>query len=206
MSRIKIKGLKEVQAKLNATSKNLEKKVDAVIGKNVQEMARNAKRDAPKDYGTLAKEISASRVESMRWTLVSQAFYSAYLEFGTKGNYRPIPGVDASEFKGKGGSGKGFFDQILAWVKRKGLAGTYSTGIKKRKGGGFEMGGSKGRRTGKKEDRQREDEQVAWMIFMSIKKKGIKAQPYFHKQADIQEPTLNKDIEQVINSINEQRL
>src|SRR5687767_15529226 len=86
------------------------------------------------------------------------------MEFGTKGNYTPIPGTEdiAQKFKGMKGSGgiDQFFLAILDWVKKKGLADTYSTGIKKVKGG-FANTGKKGRR------KRASDEQAFDLAFRS---------------------------------------
>jgi hypothetical protein len=109
------------------------------------------------------------------------------MEFGTKGHYTPQPGIDASEFKatGEGKTGKGFYDSILEWVKRNGIAGTFS--VKTR------------RRTGSKLDRQIEDEQTAFAIYLSIMRHGVKAHPFFFKQIPIQEPKIQADFQQLVN-------
>jgi hypothetical protein len=200
---VKITGLKAVQAQVEGFVKTLPKNVDAIVESGVRKMVRDAKADAPKDFGVLAGEITEKKNGFADHSMVSNASYSPYIEFGTKGNYQPIPGIDASEFKGKGSKegGKGFFENILAWVKRKRIAGTYSSGIKRKKGGGFEVGGSKGRRVGKKADIERENEQVAWAIYLSIQKHGIKAHPFFFKQGDKHGPEIIKQIEQLVKQV-----
>jgi hypothetical protein len=197
---VKITGLKELQVLLDRTAKDLTKNADAIISSNVDIMVRNAKSDAPVDMGVLKGGITKKKNSNADYTMASNASYSPYIEFGTKGRYQPIPGIDASEFKGKGGKkgGKGFYDTILDWVKRKKIAGTYSSGIKKKKGGGFEVGGSKGRRVGSAIDRQIEDEQTAWAIYLSIIRHGVKAHPFFFKQKEEREPAIIRQIEQSI--------
>lgn len=183
---VKINGLREVQAKIAAIPANLQKRADAIIQGNVLKMVNRAKRDAPVDMGRLKGGITAKKNGVANWSMVSQDERSPYLEFGTKGRYRPIPGIDASQFKGTGGKagGRGFFDNILKWVKRKGISGSYS--VKSRK------------RVGKKLDQQLEDEQTAWAIYLSIMRHGIKAQPFFFKQAPIQEPQIMADFSQLV--------
>jgi hypothetical protein len=200
---VKITGLKEVQAQIESFTKNLPKNADAIVKSGVNKMARDAKEEVPVDMGAMKGGISVKTNGFADYSLVSNASYSPYIEFGTKGNYQPIPGIDASEFKGKGSKegGKGFFENILAWVKRKRIAGTYSSGIKRKKGGGFEVGGSKGRRVGKKADIERENEQVAWAIYLSIQKHGIKAHPFFFKQGDKHGPEIIKQIEQLVKQV-----
>jgi hypothetical protein len=183
---VKITGLKEVQVQLEKLAKELPGKVDGIVSKGVKEMARDAKVDAPKDFGVMAGGITDKKNGFADYSMISNASYSPYLEFGTKGNYQPIPGIDASEFKGKGSKegGKGFFENILAWVKRKRIAGTYS--VKTR------------RRVGKKADIEKENEQVAFAIYMSIMKHGIKPHPFFFKQGDKHGPAIIKQIEQLV--------
>lgn len=186
MITVKVNGLKEVQAQLMSYPKSLESKADAIVANNVREMVRNAKRDAPKDFGRLSGAITLKKNGIADYSMTCDASYAVYMEFGTKGRYQPIPGIDASEFKSTGrNSGKGFYDSILDWVKRKGIAGTFD--VKTR------------RRTGSKVDRQIEDEQTAFAIYLSIIRHGVKPHPFFFKQIPIQEPKLNADFQQLVN-------
>jgi hypothetical protein len=192
---VKITGLKEVQVEIENLTKNLPKKVDGIVNKGVLEMVENAKKDVTDnsfDTGRLAGGITIKKNGFADYSMVSNQFYSPFIEFGTKGRYQPIPGVDASEFKGKGGKkgGKGFYDTILAWVKRKKIAGIYSTGHGTKK--------KKGKRLGSAIDKQIEDEQVAWAIYLSIIRHGVKPHPFFFKQKDEREPAIIRQIEQSI--------
>lgn len=187
-AKVQITGLKAVQVQFEKLARTLPKNVDAVLSAGVDKMVRDAKADVPVDMGVMKGGITKQKNGEADYSMVSNASYSAYIEFGTKGNYTPIPGVDASEFKGKGDRDGKFFENILAWVKRKKLAGTYS--VKTR------------RRTGKKADRQREDEQVAFAIYLSILKHGIKPHPFFFKQGDKHGPAIIKAIEQLAKQAN----
>jgi hypothetical protein len=185
---VKVTGLKEVQAQVKAFQAKLEKVVDKEVQDTVDKWVKQARRDAPKNYGRLAGDITRKKNGTADHSMVSNASYSPYLEFGTKGNYKPIPGIDASQFKGKGEKGNlSLYDAILEWVKKKQIAGRYS--VKTR------------RRVGKKSDRQKENEQMAFAIMLSILKNGIKAQPFFFKQANQEE--LVKAVEQAIKQANE---
>ena len=183
---VKITGLKAVQVLIEKTAKDLSKNADAIISSNVDIMVANAKKDAPVDMGLLKGGITKQKNGNADYTMTSNASYSPYIEFGTKGRYQPIPGVDASEFKGKGGKkgGKGFYDSILAWVKRKKIAGVYSVKTKKRVGSAIE--------------KQIEDEQTAWAIYLSIIRHGVKPHPFFFKQKEEREPAIIRQIEQSI--------
>jgi hypothetical protein len=198
---VKITGLKAVQVQLERFTKDLPKDVDGIVSKGIKKMVRDAKKDVANnsfDEGALEKGIEPKKNRFADYSMVSNAYHSPFIEFGTKGNYQPIPGIDASEFKGTGsGDGKGFYEKILRWVKRKKIAGTYSSGIKKKKGGGFVVGGSKGRRVGKKHDIEKENEKLAWAIYLSILKHGIKPHPFFFKQADKYVPEIIQEIEQL---------
>jgi hypothetical protein len=198
----KVNGLKEIQVQIKTYTKELEKRADEIIEDNVRQMVQRAKRDAPKDFGTLQNSITAKKISPSNWAMVAQAAHAVYIEFGTKGRYRPIPGVDPKEFKAPGdkNTGKGFYDSILDWVKRNGIAGTYSTGYLR-----YEKGSKKkGRRLGSSLDKQLEDEQAAFAIYLSIMRHGIKPHPFFFKQQEEQEKKLYKDLQDLIN--NEQRL
>jgi hypothetical protein len=179
--------------------KNLPKEVDKTVEAGVRDMVRDAKADAPVDMGALKGQITAKRNQEGGWSMVSGSSYSAYLEFGTKKRFQPIPGVDASQFKGNGGSegGKGFYDNILAWVKRKGIAGTYSTGYLR-----YQKGvKKKGRRIGSALEKQIEDEQMAYAIYLSIIRHGIKPHPFFFKQLDKHAPLIIAQVNSVIQSV-----
>lgn len=101
----------------------------------------------------------------------SQSFYAGFMEFGTKGNYRSIPGYEdiAAQLKGiKGGSMKDFLDNIQRWVKRKGILFS-----------GMDY------------------EETAWVIANSIMVKGVRAQPYFFKQVEPTRQKLVKDLQAI---------
>lgn len=184
---IKINGLKELQVKLKALPKKLETDVDMIVQDHTRQMVVNAQKDAPVDQNTIRRGITAKKNGTANWSMVSIAVHSPFIEFGTKSRFQPIPGVDASQFKGSGGKegGKGFYDSILEWVKRKKIAGTYSD--------------KTGRRTGSKVDRQLEDEQAAWAIYLSIVRHGVKPHPFFFKQGPRQEPLLVAELKALLN-------
>lgn len=184
---VNLGGLKDLKVQLRKVVKEKAKAIDTQLQIATEEMERGAKRDAPADQATLRQGITNRKVSELNWILESNAFYSVYMEFGTKGRYKAIPGVDPSEFKatGEGKTGKGFYDSILEWVKRKGIAGTYQ--VKNR------------RRVGSKVDQQIEDEQTAFAIYLSIIRHGVKPHPFFFKQLDAVQPKLIRNIQTVLN-------
>lgn len=168
---LEINGLKEMITRINDEPKALESRLNQVLKSNVNEMVIRARRDAPKDIGRLAGAITAEQRDPLNHAMTCNVEYAPYMEFGTKGKFRAIPGVDASEFKGSGKKGNGFYAAILAWVKRKGLNGK-----------------------SKSKNKQKQDEQTAYMIYRSILKKGVKPQPFFFKQADLQRAKLEASV------------
>jgi hypothetical protein len=184
---VSIGGLKELQSSIKRLPKKLATEIDAEIEVALNEAVGLAKRDAPSNEANLIRGINAKKEKSLNWTFNSNAYYSVFMEFGTKSKYQPIPGVDPSEFKadGTGKSGKGFYDSILDWVKRKKITGTYS--VKSQ------------RRVGSKTDQQIEDEQTAFAIYLSIIRHGVKPHPFFFKQVDKVGPKLISNIQNVLN-------
>lgn len=121
---VEIKGLRELMAQLDKFPADLEKRINGQMERGAQVFVRNAQRDAPRDVGFLKGQITYKPipVRAMSVEIVSGSEYSPYMEWGTKGNYRSIPGTEeyAAQFKGKGkgGNPKKF---IYQWCKRKGI-------------------------------------------------------------------------------------
>ena len=186
---VNITGIKEITKKIKDMPHQMAAEIDARIDDSMQAMRAGAIRDAPGDNANLRQGIGYARTGKMTYELFSNAHYSPYMEFGTKGRYKAIPGIDASQFKRKtaAAGGKGFYDSILSWVKRKKIAGSYS--VKSR------------RRTGNKVDQQIEDEQTAFAIYLSIMRHGVKPHPFFFKQLAAQQPKLIADIENAIKTV-----
>jgi hypothetical protein len=185
--KVEIKGLKDLEKRLRELPKHLTSEIDQRIGLRVNEAVGLAKRDAPADENALRSGISGVRESALNWLYSANAYHSVYMEFGTKKRYKPIPGVDPSEFKVTApGSGEGFYDSILDWVKRKKITGTYSVKTRKRQGS--------------KVDQQIEDEQTAFAIYLSILRHGVRPHPFFFKQIDVIAPKIESDIQSVINA------
>jgi hypothetical protein len=190
MFKVSLKGLNEVKAQFETATKEL----NAIVGEELNAMAQDwvagAVRDAPVDQGALKQSISfiASNTNTAQGStlgvnIVAQRFYAPFIEFGTKGNYTPIPGTEkiAAEFKGyKGGDFMELLRMILRWVRRKGITGTYS--VKTR------------RRTGSKINQYAEDYRAAWPIALSILRNGISPHPFFFKQQEVVWPAMIKRI------------
>lgn len=168
---ISLSGLQPVLSKLKQTQNEIINDIDLVISESTQEMALTAKTNAPKDMGRMAGAIGSEKVETLTYDVFCNVMYAPYVEFGTK-QYVSVPGElqsYASQFKGKKGKGsyKDLEKNIIAWVKRKGIA---PTAIKVAK---------TGRVTKNRSGQQKNDERLGKFLAWIIATKGIKPQPFF---------------------------
>lgn len=155
--------LKKYAGKLNGKMKSA---VNDELNATALAIETKAKQLAPKNYGQLAQSIEVTKRYLDKDVNVI-AGYAAYVEFGTGTQVRvPAEWRDyAAQFKGKTGeTWREFLKALVDWVRKKGLAGTYSVKTQKR--------------TGKKNLRDLEDIEVAYAIMRSILAKGIKPHPF----------------------------
>lgn len=173
--------------------KEMPDKVSDVLNASALEVERKAKRAAPADRGFLRQSISSDISRKLQKHIHANAPYAAYVEFGT-GKFAaqyvatlpPDYQAFAARFKGRGGGGFKEFVRLLAeWVKRKGLAGTYSTKTR--------------RRTGNRAARQSEDLSVAYAIAIYILRNGIHPHPYMIPALIQQQPKIKKDMVALVN-------
>lgn len=173
-----------MKAQFTSAAKDLHEIVSSEVQAAGAEFAAGARRDAPVDQGALRGSISYYMDGDMNAVIVAQKFYAPFVEFGTKGKYKAIPGTEhiAAQFKGyKGGDFMELLRMIVRWVKRKGISGTYS--VKTR------------RRTRSKINQLAEDYSAAWPIALSILRNGISPHPYFFKQQEVVWPAMITRIE-----------
>jgi hypothetical protein len=186
MFKVKMTGFNGVKAEFASASKNVREIVDQEITSMGKKWRDGAIKDAPGDQGTLRKGISFL-VTNNGVEIFSNVFYSPFMEFGTKGKYRPIPGTEAiaAQFKGfKNGDIMQMLRMIVKWVHRKGITGRYS--VKTRK------------RLGSKVNQFAEDYSAAWPILLSILKKGVTPHPFFFKQQDVVWPEMVRNVKRRI--------
>lgn len=88
---INIKGLNETLSKLKDTKDIVAKEIDFAIAANVETMATKAKQSVPVDTGRLKNSISVLKNSLFNYTLVAQADYAAYVEFGTGNLFVQLP-------------------------------------------------------------------------------------------------------------------
>jgi len=168
---LKVSGLAELRRKLGSLPQHITTELDAELNNSARQFENQAAEGAPIDEGRLKNLISYTKVEQLKYEVVSAAKYSAYVEFGTRRRVQVPEDLKAyaAQFQGKGGgSGDGFFEAILDWVKRKGIrfesAQQYKTGKKK---GQY---------------KQLDFETTAWFIYHHLLLNGVRPHPFFFKQ------------------------
>jgi hypothetical protein len=182
---VKLQGLAELKAKLGKIPGYVKQEADGMMAIVANDFVNRASADAPQDERMLANQITAKKNSEMNHEVVSPAPYSAYMEFGTKSRFKAIPGIDSSKFIGKGrGDYYDFLNNILNWVKRKGIASRYS--VKTRKA---------------LKHTKSDDErlvQMAEAIALSIIRHGVHPHPFFFKQLPLAQEQLNRLMKEVI--------
>jgi len=183
-------GFDKYIARLKAAPKQLQAEIAEEIKVSSLMFRDGAKRDLANqggDTGSLLNSITAKQLGIVEWEVTEEKFYAPFIEFGTKGKYRPYPGTEefAAQFKGyKRGTFPEFIEAIKKWVKRKGIGATYS--VKTRK---------KNRQT--KDDLDR----IAFLIAMSILKKGIEPKPHFFKQVVPVKQHIEKQFKRILDGL-----
>lgn len=188
MVKVNLVGFKQFQDLIKKAPEKLVREIGQEVQNAGEQWRGLAIKDAPADVGSLRRGISVKKINNLSVEVVSASKYSAPMEFGTKGKFRPIPGVDSSEFKGlPQGSWKDFVNSIAKWVRRKGISGTYS--VKTR------------RRTGNKLNQVAEDYQLAYVIARSIYKKGVSPHPFFFKQMPIVRRDFFRNVRNILRQL-----
>lgn len=123
MTTVTLTGWKEFEKK----ARELPSVLFSEIGGEVEDAGRLwaslAKRDAPKDVGFLAGQISSRRTGEMTAEATSEANYSAYIEWGTKTRVRVPSDLQAyaQQFKAQGAGAGNAKKMIFAWMERVGV-------------------------------------------------------------------------------------
>ena len=173
--------------------KELADMVDLVLEKNIVQMEEGAKQRAPGDMGFLRQNISADTSKYLHKELTANAFYAAYMEFGTgvyAAQYVATLPVDwqayAAQFKAKGQGSGTFFDFLVAikeWVKRVGIGVSYNVSTRR-----------------KNRQSNADIENVAYAIAMSILRKGVRPHPFLYPAYREQLPKLETDLENALKA------
>lgn len=187
---LNLSGMDNLTRRLKNIQDDLTKGVALEISASTMKIERDAKRNAPVNIGTLKQSIHGeSTLNGMTGKVIVDVPYGAYVEFGTGGKVKIPAGYEdfASQFKGKsGGSLEEFIKALTLWVKRKGLAGTYSV--------------KSGKRLGSKSVRQSQDEKLARFLAIKILRNGIRPQPFLIPAYEEEKPKLFNRLKTLLNA------
>jgi HK97 gp10 family phage protein len=186
---IDLSGIPRLEKKLNDIKSNIATDLAKEISASALKIEKDAKRNAPTNMGTLKQSIHATSKDKLTHYVEVGASYGAYLEFGTGGKVSIPSGYEnyAATFKGnKGGSLNDMIEALTLWVKRKGLAGTYSVKTQRRLGG--------------KAVKSTQDEKLARFLAIKILRNGIKAQPYLIPAYEAEKPKLIQRLKKILNA------
>lgn len=116
------KGFEQLQQKIAALPDKVKREIDAELKDGANGMRNDMIHNAPADEGFLRNEIQIGQIPG-GYSIVSNAKYSAYVEFGTGMKVSVSADFNdfASQFQGKGDSTGIFYEAIKEWVKRKGI-------------------------------------------------------------------------------------
>lgn len=192
MLKVDLIGVDAMLNRIRTASREMQAEISEEVKAAGEKFVEGAKRDLvaqSSDTGGLLNSIIVQPVDLWNVDVTAEKFYAAFLEFGTKGHYRPIPGTEgiAAEMKGyKRGSFKEMVKAIKAWVKRKGLTATYNI---------------KTRRRRKDKGEAERTEQAAWAIAISLARHGMKPKPFFFKQIPIVREKFQKRVKQILDEL-----
>jgi len=172
-----IVGIDKVMDKLHKFKKETQKDIKDEVAASALKIQSDAKKNAPVNLGLLRQSIYLkSEVKNdaqYSFTIGSSASYAPYVEFGTGGKVSIPKGFEsyAATFKN---SKKGKFkDMLLAlteWVQKKGIA------------------------SGK------QSKSVAYMIAVSILRKGLRPQPFLIPAFELEKIRLKTSIKKIIEN------
>lgn len=187
---LNLSGMENLTKRLKTIQDDLTKGVAEEISASTMKIEKDAKRNAPVNIGTLRQSIHGeSTLNGMTGKVTVDASYGAYVEFGTGGKVKIPAGYEdfAAQFKGKsGGSLEDFIRALTLWVKRKGLAGTYSV--------------KTSRRLGSKSVKESQDEKLARFLAIKILKNGIRPQPFLIPAYEDEKPKLFNRLKKLLNA------
>ena len=170
---VSLSGMKELEGKLDNLTIALKQGVSDEINASALKIQSDAKKLAPVNFGQLRNSIALTKDSELTYTVFANASYSAYVEFGT-GPQVNVPAdfkSYAQQFKGKsGGSFKDMVEALTLWVKAKGI------------GNGKNQKG------------------LAYIIALSILRKGLRPQPFLIPAYEQEKPKLIQNINNLLNA------
>lgn len=186
---IDLSGIPRLENKLADLNSKIANDIAKEMSASTLKIEKDAKRLAPVNMGTLRQSIHATSKDKLTHYVDVNASYAPYIEFGTGGKVSVPAGYEeyAATFKGnKGGSLNDMIKALTLWVKRKGLAGTYSVKTQRRLGG--------------KSVKASQDEKLARFLAIKILKNGIKPQPFLIPAYEAEKPKLIERLKKILNA------
>lgn len=186
---IDLSGIPRLEKKLADLNSKIANDIAKEMSASTLKIERDAKRLAPVNMGTLRQSIHATSKDKLTHHVEVGVSYGAYVEFGTGGKVSIPNGFQeyAATFRGKkGGSLNDMIKALTLWVKRKGLAGTYSLKSQRRLGG--------------KSLQSSQDEKLARFLAIKILKNGIRPQPYLIPAYEIEKPKLIQRLKKLLDA------
>lgn len=186
-----MQGLNKLQSRLKAAPVKLKKEIGGELKDSADRINGKQLRLAPVDEGGLKQANVVKKAGDTQFELLNSKHYTPFQEFGTKKRVR-IP-AELQEYakqfnlKGPNIGFDAFFLIILDWVKRKGIAGRFSTKTRKR--------------LGSKNAQLQEDYQVAWPIALSILRNGINPHPFFFAPYFEERPKLIERVKKILDDL-----
>lgn len=192
--------------RLTNMSKELAEGVDASLYADAQDIATIAKGKAPVNFGGLRAAISTSNDKFLEKHVTVNAFYAAFTEFGTGAYAAAYVGTLPStwqeyalKFKGqKGGTFEEMIQNIFKWIKNKGLR---LEPKQFEQGDTFRAGKLTKPKKPKKMTIEEGQQQLAYIISVSILKNGIKPQPFLFPAYEITRPEIINHIEEILKNL-----
>lgn len=174
---LNIKGVNEVFSKFDKYSKIVQEDIKDEVAVSALAIQSNAKKLAPVNLGTLRNSIylveQNNGQNAFKFTIGSSVRYAPYIEFGTGGKVSIPKGFEtyAGQFKTKsGGTFKEMLKALTEWVQKKGIA------------------------SGK------QSKSVAYMIAVSILRKGLRPHPFLIPALEQELPKLKLRIEKILKN------
>lgn len=186
---LNLSGLDSLTKRLNSIKNDVSNEVANELSASSMNIEKMAKREAPVNLGGLRNSIHALSSSKLTHSVVVGASYGAYIEFGTGGKVSIPAGYESYAAQFKGGKNGTFADMVkdlAQWVKRKGLAGSYSVKTQ--------------RRVGSRSTQSDQDMKLAYAIAISILRNGIRPQPYLIPAYEIEKPKLFKRLKTLLNA------
>jgi len=170
---VSLNGMKELEGKLDKLTNALKQGVSDEINTSALKIQSDAKKLAPVNFGQLRNSIALTKETELTYTVSARASYAAYVEFGT-GPQVNVPAdfqSYAQQFKGGGGGRfKDMVEALTLWVRAKGI------------GNG------------------KNDKGLAYVIALSILRKGIRPQPFLIPSFEKEKPKLIQNINNLLNA------